>query len=144
MCVCLCLDDGHHGDKQSILVTNCGGGRLEWVHVRTASVPTPVRIHVRDLRMIFLSVCLCVSVSHQDVQTDIQHGRSDLSSHRFDSSEGKDCFVAALPPAGSDIVLLYLPCGSVEVEKLQLDQSQHSFVFPSTSSQGWKSPDEFH
>lgn len=29
--VSVCLGDGYHGDKQSILVTNCGGVQLEGV-----------------------------------------------------------------------------------------------------------------
>lgn len=61
VCVCVCLEAGFHGDKQSILVTNCGGGRLEWVCVRSVYMHATVCIiYVWDLCMIFLSVCVCV------------------------------------------------------------------------------------
>lgn len=31
VCLCVCLEYGYHDNKQSILVTNCGGGWLEGV-----------------------------------------------------------------------------------------------------------------
>lgn len=48
---CVCLEHGYHDDTQSILVTNCGGGRLE-VCGRSVSM----FLCVCD---IFICVCVC-------------------------------------------------------------------------------------
>lgn len=60
-------------------------------------------ICVRCVHDIFICVCVC-----QDVQTDIQHGWSDLPSYRFDCIEGKTCFITAVLSAGNDNFLINL------------------------------------
>lgn len=83
--VCVCLEHGYHDNKQSILVTNCGGGWLEGVYAGVF-ICMPLPVSMCEIRVWYFYLF----VWQQDVQTDIQHGWSDLSSHSFDSSEGKN------------------------------------------------------
>lgn len=77
LCLILCC----YGNKQSILVINCAKGQLE-VYMQEA-----VCMYLLESIQFYFYRCVCVCVC-QDVQADIQHGRSHLPSHSFNSFEG--------------------------------------------------------
>lgn len=87
LCVqaCNCLEDGSHGNKQSILVSNCGGGQHEGVCEKSVYMCATACIYICVRFLCDIFIC----VWQQDVQTNLQHGWFNLPSHSSDSSEGK-------------------------------------------------------
>lgn len=100
VCVRICLGHGSHGNKQSILVSNCGGGKRR-VSVRKVFICMPLPVYILYIYMCEISV-IFLCVWQQDVQTDIQHGWSDLPSHSSDSSEGNEVLAS-----GKMYILVY-------------------------------------